>query len=71
MQIDIQASGILASAGIPAILGLQVWIVRKISSFDVKFSRFDTWAFGPTGQNGINGRVAKAESEIEELKQAS
>jgi hypothetical protein len=68
MQIDVQVSSVLASAGIPAILGFQVWIARKISSFDVKFTRFDTWAFGPTGQNGINGRVGKVESEIEALK---
>lgn len=67
MQIDVQTTNVLVTAGIPAILGLQVWIVRKIASFDVKFTRLDTWAFGATGQNGANSRIAKVEDEVEDL----
>lgn len=49
-------------------LGLQVWIVKEISGFKVKFTRLDTWAFGPTGTNGANGRLSSMEQDIEELK---
>lgn len=70
MQIAPEISSALVNLGIPSILGLQVWLVKKIYGFESKFTRFDTWAFGPTGQNGINGRVRKAETEIEDLKEA-
>lgn len=60
----------LVSVGVPSILGLQVWVVKKIYSFESKFSRFDTWAFGPTGQNGANGRLAKLEADVEDLRDA-
>lgn len=68
MQIATDVTNLLVSAGIPAMIGLQVWIVKEISGFKVKFTRLDTWAFGPTGTNGANGRLAAAEQDIEDLK---
>lgn len=68
MQIAAEVSNMLVNVGIPSMIGLQVWLVKKVSGFDVKFSRLDTWAFGPTGNNGANSRISKAEDEIEALK---
>lgn len=69
MQIAPEVTSALVNLGIPSIVGLQIWLVKKSYAFDSQFARFETWAFGPTGQNGINGRVAKAESEIESLRE--
>ena len=69
MQIaDSSIVNVAIGVGIPSILGLQVWVVKKVSSFDVKFSRLETWAFGPTGTNGVNSRVTKVEDELESIK---
>ena len=68
IQVSGDVAGTLVAIGIPAILGLQGWVVKKISDFDVKFSRLDTWAFGPTGQNGANSRIGILEAGVEDLK---
>lgn len=68
MQIATDVTNLLVSVGVPAMLGLQVWIVKEISGFKVKFTRLDTWAFGPTGTNGANGRLAAMEQDIEDIK---
>lgn len=63
-----EVTNTLVSLGIPAILGLQVWIVRKVAGFDVKFTRLDTWAFGPEGANGANGQIKALEQMVDDIK---
>ena len=61
---------VLVNVGIPAILGLEVWMVRKIAGFEVKFTRLDTWAFGANGTNGQNSRVNELEQKVDDIKDA-
>lgn len=61
-------SNALVNFGIPAILGLQVWVVQKVSKHDVKFAKIETVLLGPNGDNGLNGRIKKAEGDIEDLQ---
>lgn len=68
MQIAGEVSNLLVNVGIPSMIGLQCWVVKKIYSFESKFTRLDTWAFGPTGQNGVNGRVTKLETDVEDMR---
>lgn len=58
----------LVNIGIPAILGLQVWVIQKVSKHDVEFAKIKTVLLGPNGDNGLNGRIGQAEKDIDELK---
>ena len=62
-------AGSLIEFGIPAILGLQVWLVKKVSNHDVTFAELKTVLLGPNGDNGLNGRIGEAEKDIEALQQ--
>ena len=68
MQIAPEVTSVLVNVGIPAILGLEVWMVRKIASFEVKFTRLDTWAVGLNGNNGANGRIGALEQAVDDIK---
>jgi hypothetical protein len=70
MQIlGTEVTSALVNYGIPAILGLQVWMVRKVSGHDVEFAKLKTVLLGPNGDNGLNGRITKAESDIDALRE--
>jgi len=69
MQVSADVTSTLVAIGIPAILGLQGWVVKKIGDFDVKFSRLDTWAFGPNGQNGANSRIIALEHDVDDVRE--
>lgn len=60
----------LVNVGIPSIIGLQIWLVRKVSGHDVEFAKIKTVLLGPTGNNGLNGRIGKAEEAIDHLERA-
>lgn len=71
MQIAPEITSVLVNVGIPAILGLQVWVVRKVSGHDVEFAKIKTVLLGPNGNNGLNGRIGQAERDIDDLRRAS
>jgi hypothetical protein len=68
MQIATQFTSALVNYGIPAILGLQVWMVRKVSGHDVEFAKLKTVLLGPNGDNGLNGRITKVEADIDAIQ---
>ena len=68
MQVAGELAGTLVSVGIPAILGLQVFLVRKVSAHDVRFTKIETVLLGPNGNNGLNGRIVAIEQNVEDIK---
>lgn len=68
MQIVGEVASTLVNVGIPAILGLQVFLVRKVSAHDVRFTKIETVLLGPNGNNGLNGRIAELEQGVDDIR---
>lgn len=47
----------MVQAAVAGILALQIWIVRTVNETRALAQKFNQWAFGPTGDNGVNSKI--------------
>lgn len=57
-----------AEWGIGAILAINVWQIRATLAYRDSAAKLMQWAFGPEGNNGINGTVKSHAARLEDLE---